>query len=157
MKGLNKYLVIDFETTGNKPKDGDRIIQVGAVLVENGMIVDRYATLVNPGVMISPFIENLTGITNSMVRTAPDIEEILPDLLRLTDDVVLVGHNIYFDLYFLQNAFIEGGYLPFAGLVLDTVEMARLLLPSQDGYRLTDLSSELDIPLDRPHRADEDA
>ena len=157
MKGLNKYLVIDFETTGNKPKDGDRIIQVGAVLVENGMIVDRYATLVNPGVMISPFIENLTGITNSMVRTAPDIEEILPDLLRLTDDVVLVGHNIYFDLSFLQNAFIEGGYLPFAGLVLDTVEMARLLLPSQDGYRLTDLSSELDIPLDRPHRADEDA
>lgn len=157
VKGLNKYLVIDFETTGNKPKDGDRIIQVGAVLVDNGTIVDRYATLVNPGVTISPFIENLTGITNSMVSTAPSIDEILPDLLRLTDDVVLVGHNIYFDLSFLQSAFVEGGYLPFSGFLLDTVEMARLLLPSQDGYRLTDLSSELDIPLDRPHRADEDA
>jgi len=154
---LNKYLVIDFETTGNKPKDGDRIIQVGAVLIENGQIVDRYSTLVNPEMMISPFIESLTGITNEMVKNAPMIDDILPDLLKLTDDVVLVGHNIYFDLSFLQNAFVEGGYFPFSGLVLDTVEMSRLLLPSQDGYRLADLSSELDIPLDRPHRADEDA
>lgn len=154
---MNKYLVIDFETTGNKPKDGDRIIQIGAVLIENGSIVERYSTLVNPGCSISPFIENLTGITNSMVKTAPDIEDVLPDLLKFTEGATLVGHNVYFDLSFLQNALVESGYLPFSGFVLDTVEMARLLLPSQDGYRLRDLSIGLDIPLERPHRADEDA
>jgi ATP-dependent DNA helicase DinG len=154
---LNTYTVVDFETTGNKPKNGDKIIQIGAVRVENGEIVDRFATLVNPGMTIPPFIEKLTGISDAMVANAPDIEEALPGLLRLLDGAVFVAHNVFFDLSFLQNALQEAGYHKFSGPILDTVELARLLLPSQEGYRLSDLSVGLDIGHDRPHQADSDA
>ncbi|WP_035102035.1 ATP-dependent DNA helicase DinG [Aneurinibacillus terranovensis] len=154
---MNTFVVVDFETTGNKAKDGDKIIQIGAVRVENGEIVDRLATFVNPGVDIPPFIEKLTGITNTMVEGAPGIEDVLPDLLRLLDGASFVAHNVFFDLSFLQNALLDAGYNAFTGPLLDTVELSRLLLPSQEGYRLTDLSMGLDIDHDRPHQADSDA
>lgn len=157
MKRLNTFAVVDFETTGNRPKEGDRIIQIGAVLVRDGEIVDRFASLVNPETAISPFIEKLTGISDEMVADAPLIEDVLPQLLKMLDGAVFVAHNVFFDLAFLQNALADAGYRPFTGPLLDTVELSRLLLPAQEGYRLSDLAVGLDIMHDRPHQADSDA
>jgi ATP-dependent DNA helicase DinG len=154
---LNTFVVVDFETTGNRPKDGDKIIQIGAVLVRDGQIVERFSTLVNPEVDIPPFIEKLTGITNDMVADAPPIEDVLPPLLKMLNGATFVAHNVFFDLSFLQHALQEAGYNSFTGPLIDTVELARLLLPSQEGYRLSDLSVGLDIMHDRPHQADSDA
>ncbi len=157
VKHLNTFVVVDFETTGNRPKEGDRIIQIGAVLVRDGEITERFSTLVNPRVDIPPFIEKLTGINDEMVADAPPIEDALPSLLKLLDGATFVAHNVFFDLSFLQNALHEAGYRPFTGPLLDTVELSRLLLPGQEGYRLSDLSVGLDIMHDRPHQADSDA
>ncbi|GEN34271.1 ATP-dependent helicase DinG [Aneurinibacillus danicus] len=157
VKQLDTFVVVDFETTGNRPKEGDRIIQIGAVLVRGREIVERFSTLVNPQVDIPPFIEKLTGINNEMVADAPPIEDALPSLLKMLDGAVFVAHNVFFDLSFLQNALNEAGYHPFSGPLIDTVELSRLLLPGQEGYRLSDLSVGLDILHDRPHQADSDA
>ncbi|MBN6188641.1 ATP-dependent DNA helicase DinG [Aneurinibacillus sp. BA2021] len=154
---MNTFVVVDFETTGNRPKEGDRIIQIGAVLVRDREIVERFSTLVHPHVTIPPFIEKLTGITNEMVADAPSIEDVLPSLLKMLDGAAFVAHNVFFDLSFLQNALHEAGYRPFTGPLLDTVELSRLLLPAQEGYRLSDLSVGLDIAHERPHQADSDA
>ena len=154
---MRKFLVVDFETTGNKAKEGDQIIQVGAVLIENKQIVSGYSTLVNPGVTIPPFIQQLTGISNEMVQQAPVVEDILPELLSMLDGSVLVAHNVFFDLGFLQYTLSACGYNPYDGPILDTVELSRLLLPNQTGYRLTDLSTELEVEHDNPHQADSDA
>jgi ATP-dependent DNA helicase DinG len=154
---LNTFVVVDFETTGNRPKEGDKIIQIGAVLVQGKEIVERFSTLVNPQVEIPPFIEKLTGINNEIVADAPSIEDALPSLLKMLDGATFVAHNVFFDLSFLQNALNEAGYHPFTGPLLDTVELSRLLLPGQEGYRLSDLSVGLDISHDRPHQADSDA
>lgn len=93
---MNKFLVVDFETTGNKAKEGDQIIQVGAVLIEGGEIISQYATLINPGIPIPAFIQQLTQINDEMVAQAPSIDEILPKLLPMLDGAVFVGHNVFF-------------------------------------------------------------
>lgn len=154
---MNKFIVVDFETTGNKSKNGDRIIQIGAVLIENGEIVSQLSTLVNPGVSIPPFIQQLTKINDDMVKDAPTIDVAIVDLLPLLDGAVFVAHNVHFDLGFLQNSLADCGYMPFTGPILDTVELSRLLLPGQIGYKLSELSSDLDVEHEFPHQADSDA
>lgn len=154
---FEQFLVLDFETTGNHPNRGDRIIQIGAVVFEGGRVTDRYSTLVHPGCSIPAFISNLTGITDEMVEGAPLLEEVLPTLLKLVDGKVLVAHNALFDLSFLNEALLEQGYHPYSGSVIDTVELARILLPSAESYRLSDLASFLGMEHDRPHQADSDA
>jgi ATP-dependent DNA helicase DinG len=154
---LNKFVVVDFETTGNKAKDGDQIIQVGAVLIEDGEIVSQYSTLVHPGVPIPPFIQQLTKITDDMVKEAPTMDEVLPHLLPMLDQSAFVAHNVFFDLGFLQQALLDHGYHTFSGPAIDTVEMSRILLPNQAGYKLSELSFGLDVEHENPHQADSDA
>ncbi|CCF14132.1 dnaQ exonuclease/DinG family helicase [Brevibacillus laterosporus GI-9] len=154
---MKQFIVVDFETTGNQPRRGDSIIQIGAVVVENGQIIESYSTFVKPDKPIPPFITQLTGITDEMVSDAPSIEEVLPDLLRLLDGRTFVAHNAGFDLNFLQEALLSQGYYPFDGPILDTVELARVLLPMQSGYRLVELASDFDIQHENPHQADSDA
>ncbi len=157
VNGLNKFLVVDFETTGNKPKDGDKIIQIGAVLIEDGEITSQFSTLINPGIPIPAFIQQLTQINDEMVKDAPTIEEIIPKLLPLLEGAAFVAHNVFFDLNFLQFALADCGYIPFSGSLIDTVELSRLLLPNQTGYKLSELSSELEVEHESPHQADSDA
>jgi len=154
---LNRFIIVDFETTGSHPRHGDSIIQIGAVVIDDGHITDTYSTFVNPGKPIPPFITSLTGITDEMVEHAPSIEDVLPDLLRLLDGRTFVAHNAFFDLQFLQDALLSQGYYAFDGYVLDTVELARILLPMQGGYRLIELASDFDIEHENPHQADSDA
>jgi ATP-dependent DNA helicase DinG len=102
-------VVIDLETTGNSPKKGDRIIQVGAVIIEDGKITGQYSSLVNPGHPIPAFIEELTGISDDMVKNAPAFSEIAHDIIKLLDDAFFVAHNVFFDLGFLQEELQSAG------------------------------------------------
>lgn len=153
----NKYVVIDVETTGNNPKKGDRIIQIGAVIVEQGKIVDKFSSYVNPETNISLFIQQFTGITNEMVEDAPSFSSIAPIIMEYLNGAHFVAHNVPFDLSFLQNELDLSGYNSFSGPVIDTVELARLLMPSEESFKLNHLATRLHIDHNRPHQADSDA
>ncbi|WML30891.1 exonuclease domain-containing protein [Neobacillus sp. OS1-32] len=154
---FNKFVVIDLETTGNIPKKGDKIIQFAAVVIENGMITEQYSSLINPQKAIPVFIEELTGINDEMVINAPIFSEIAPKVISLLDGAYFVAHNVLFDLSFLQEELINANYEGFYGPVLDTVELARILYPTADGYKLSDLAEQENLRHDRPHQADSDA
>jgi ATP-dependent DNA helicase DinG len=153
----NKFVVVDLETTGNAPKKGDKIIQFAAVVVENGEITEQFSSLVNPAREIPLFIEELTGLTQDMVKDAPDFSEIAPKVLTLLEDAYFVAHNVLFDLSFLQEELINAGYEGFLGPVLDTVEMSRFLFPTSDSYKLNELAIREGLNHERPHQADSDA
>ncbi|WP_223702012.1 exonuclease domain-containing protein [Sutcliffiella deserti] len=152
-----RYVVLDLETTGNSPKKQDKIIQVGAVLIEDGEIIERFASFVNPNCRIPPFIEQLTCINNTMVKKAPTFGQIAPMLSEMLEGAALVAHNVPFDLSFLQHELVTNGYSAFSGNTIDTVELARILLPTQKSYKLNDLAEFYQLNHDNPHRADSDA
>ncbi|MEH7108572.1 ATP-dependent DNA helicase DinG [Bacillus sp. JJ1764] len=153
----NKFVVVDLETTGNLPKKGDKIIQFAAVVIENGVITEKFSSFLNPQKTIPTFIEELTGIRDEMVKDAPLFAEIAPKVNSLLKDAYFVAHNVLFDLSFLQEELIQAGFPGFYGPVLDTVEMARILYPTADGYKLSDLAERENLLHDRPHQADSDA
>ncbi|WP_096153821.1 exonuclease domain-containing protein [Bacillus sp. FJAT-45066] len=152
-----RYLVVDLETTGNAPKRNDKIIQIGAVLIENGEITERFASFVNPNCSIPPFIEQLTGISNEIVSNAPTFSQIAPMVNEMLEGATFVAHNVPFDLSFLQHEFEENGIAPFEGKAIDTVELARILLPTSPSYKLNDLAELFNVQHENPHRADSDA
>ena len=98
-------IVLDFETTGLSPQYGDRAIEIGAVLIENNMVTDRFQSLMNPGFAISSFIESYTGINNEMVEAAPPCEEVMEQFAEFIGDHPLVAHNASFDRKFLDSEF----------------------------------------------------
>lgn len=151
----DSYVVFDLETTGFSAEK-NKIIEIGAVRVENGKIVDRFSTFVNPKHPIPFEIEKLTGINDTMVLHAPQIDEALPKFLDFCKDAVLVAHNASFDTGFIAyNARLLGlAYLP---TVLDTVSLARLLLPNLNRYKLDTVAKALGISLENHHRAVDDA
>ncbi|CAM3447063.1 ATP-dependent DNA helicase DinG [Aeromicrobium ponti] len=153
----NKYVVVDLETTGNAPKKGDKIIQFAAVVIENGKITEEYSSYVNPEQPIPPFIEELTGLSDHMVEDAPLFSEIAPKVLTILEGAFFVAHNVLFDLSFLQEELLEAGYNGFYGPVLDTVEMSRMLFPTADSFKLSDLAHREGLNHERPHQADSDA
>lgn len=153
----NKFVVIDLETTGNSPKRGDKIIQFAAVVIENGEITEQFSSLVNPQQKIPAFIKELTGLNDQMVGKGPLFSEIAAKVEKLLEDAYFVAHNVLFDLSFLQEELIDSGCEGFYGSVLDTVELARILFPTADSYKLNDLAVQEGLQHDRPHQADSDA
>ncbi|WP_100372735.1 ATP-dependent DNA helicase DinG [Bacillus sp. FJAT-45037] len=153
----DRFIVVDVETTGHSVAKGDRIIQIGAVVIESGKIVERFASFVNPEIDIPPFIEELTGINNQMVEQAPTFEELVTELLPLFENVGFVAHNVPFDYSFLKKQFeLIGHALPKMNCY-DTVELSRMLLPKEESYKLGHLAWSLGLDHDRPHQADSDA
>ncbi|NHN28684.1 ATP-dependent DNA helicase DinG [Paenibacillus agricola] len=150
-----KFAVLDFETTGSQTTD--RIIQVGLVIIVDDTITDRYTSLVNPGISIPSSIISLTGIDDDMVSDAPELETVMAHMVPLLQDCVLVGHQIAFDLAFLQRALDEHGYFSFDGKVLDTIEALRVLFPSLSSFQLSLVCQAFGIEHERPHQADSDA
>ena len=149
------YVVFDLETTGFSSIK-DKIIEIGAVKVENGVITDKFSTFVNPKVPIPFEITNLTGITDDMVMEAPDIETILPQFLEFVGDAVLVAHNASFDVSFIeQNCRYQDITPDFTSV--DTVAMARILLPTLSKFKLNVVANALHISLENHHRAVDDA
>ena len=149
------FVVFDIETTGFSPEK-NRIIEIGAVRVEDGTITDRFSTFINPDVPIPFEIEKLTGINDAMVLPYPKIDVILPQFLDFVGDAVLVAHNASFDVGFIDHYAKKMG-LDFAPTVLDTVAMARVLLPNLNRYKLDTVAKALNISLENHHRAVDDA
>ncbi len=148
-------VVFDIETTGFSPIK-NRIIEIGAVRVTDGKIVDKFSTFVNPEVPIPYDIEQLTSINDGMVISAPTIEEVLPEFLAFCEGAVMVAHNASFDISFIkENARRQG--LTFQPTVLDTVSLARVLLPNLNRFKLDTVAKELKISLENHHRAVDDA
>ena len=151
--------VIDFETTGISPGQGARATEIAAVLVSGGRIVDRYASLMHSGAWVSPFIEQLTGISNAMLRDAPPAEQVMREVCRFTRGVPLVAHNAAFDRGFWRAEAQR------AGLDEDpahefacTVLLSRRLYPHSANHRLGTLAALHHLPsAGRAHRALADA
>ena len=150
-----KYVVFDIETTGFSPVT-NRIIEIGAVKVENGEITERFSTFVNPQVPIPFHIEKITSINDSMVMDADPIEVVLPRFLEFVGDAILVAHNANFDVSFIkENAKRQG--IPVDFTYVDTVGIARALLTGQSKYTLDAVAKTLGISLENHHRAVDDA
>ena len=149
------YVVFDLETTGFSSVK-DKIIEIGAVKVENGEITDKYSTFVNPKIPIPFRITQLTSITDEMVMNAPDIEVILPQFLEFVGDAVLVAHNASFDVSFIEENCRNQGVEPDFTSV-DTVGLARVLLPTLSKFKLNVVAKALNISQEHHHRAVDDA
>lgn len=157
MGKLQRYVVIDLETTGHASRTDDKIIEIGIVVIEGLEIVQKYSTFVNPMREIPPFIQSLTNISNIDVEDAPLFEEVAVEVKELFQDSYLIAHNVIFDLGFLNDELNTVGLSPLTCPTIDTVELARILLPQAPSYKLSEVSEFIHIEHDQPHRAISDA
>jgi len=155
IKKDGEFIVIDIETTGLSFKN-DRITEIGAVKIKNGNIVDSINWLINPQMEIPQKIQDLTGITNEMVKDAPKLNSIIEEIKLYFGEYPIVAHNAVFDYTFMRNAFEAYGE-SIENTVIDTVEMAKLILPEFKRYNLKSLCKKLKIDLENHHRASDDA
>src|SRR5688572_17496270 len=148
---MQSIVAIDIETTGLS-EDRDTIIEIGAVRFKGHRVEDEWSTLIDPNRHIPEFISALTGIDDAMVRQAPRLSEVAPDLDAFVGDAPVIGHNVRFDLGFLQRA----GLFQY-NEVIDTYELASVLMPTASRYNLGALGKQLGILLPATHRALDDA
>lgn len=153
----HSYVVVDLETTGNAFNRGDRIIQISAVVVKNNEIIEQYSSFLHPQKTIPPFIKEFTGIDDEMVKDAPRFEQIAGKMHQLLVDHIFVAHNVAFDLNFLQGEMKAAGYPLLIKETIDTVELAKIMMPTAQSYKLSDLTQSLGIVHENPHQADSDA
>ena len=148
------YVSIDLETTGLNPKR-DRIIEIGAIRVEQGQIVEEFSTFVDPGRKLEERITELTGIRDKDLEDAPQLDEVFPKLLEFMGELPLLGHSILFDYSFLKKAAVDRK-LTFERSAVDTLQIARKYLPDLPHRNLEYLCRYYEIP-HHAHRALEDA
>lgn len=152
---LRDYISVDIETTGVNAK-WDRIIEIGAVKVRDGKVTETFSELINPGVRVSSFITELTGINNDMLSDKPTIEEVLPRFIQFAGDDFLLGHNIMFDYGFLKQNAINLN-LSFDKWGIDTLKIARKTLKGLESRGLEYLCNYYGIKDENHHRAFNDA
>ncbi len=134
----NSVVVLDFETTGLSPNLGDRAIEVGAVKIREGAVIDRFQQVMNPGFRISSFIEQYTGITNQMIRKAAPCGEVMASFADFIGDSNLVAHNAAFDLRFLESELRLIGR-PWSGAMACSLLVARRIYPQAPNHQLGSL------------------
>ncbi|HEU4844787.1 MAG TPA: 3'-5' exonuclease [Burkholderiaceae bacterium] len=159
MQVFDKPIVmIDFETTGLSPDMGDRITEVAALRIAGGRVVERYVSLINCRVRIPSFITGLTGITQSMVDSAPPVEQVLPELLAFIGGDILSAHNASFDEKFLKAESARLGLAPAHQGLVCSLKLSRRVFPQLASYKLGNLSEQLGIRFkSAAHRAESDA
>jgi DNA polymerase III subunit alpha, Gram-positive type len=150
------YVVFDVETTGLSAVY-DTIIELAAVKIKDGEIIDRFESFANPHHSLSATTIDLTGITDDMVRNAPEINDVLHDYDKWVGDDILVAHNASFDMGFLNAGYKKAGLPKASNPVIDTLELARLLYPQFKNHRLNTLAKKFDVELTQHHRAIYDA
>lgn len=150
-----KICFVDLETTGGSSRF-DRVIEIGMVLVENGVIIKEFQSLVNPEKYIPPEIERLTGITGKDVLSAPLFYEIKDQILETLDDAIFVAHNVRFDYGFLKSEFARL-HIPFSPKHFCTVKLSRLLYPTASHHNLDAVMERCNISCENRHRAFDDA
>ena len=149
--------VIDFETTGLSPAQGDRATEVAVVIVDNGRVVDRYQSLMNAGVRIPAYIEALTGISNAMIRSAPPAEAVMCDVSDFVGDIPIVAHNASFDARFWDAELARIQRARRQEFVCSLL-LSRRLLPLAPSHKLGALVEYAKLPVaGRYHRALADA
>lgn len=153
------YVVFDLETTGLYPNSGDSIIEIGAVKIKDGIIIDRYDELINPNKILSEEIIKITGINNEMLIGKRNEEEGIKDFINWVDNLPLVAHNAKFDISFIDNAFEKYNLGKLNNIVIDTLGLSRYLESSERYHNLATLVKRYNIPWDedKHHRADYDS
>ena len=150
------YVIFDTETTGFNPGLHDSMIEIGAVKVINGEVTDHFSVFVNPQVPIPYEITQLTGINDEMVMEAEIIEKVLPEFVEFCEGAVLVAHNANFDMSFI-NENVRRQNIKVKYTYIDTLGLARVLLPGQAKHTLDAVCKTLKISLENHHRAVDDA
>ena len=149
-----EYVIFDVETTGLSARDGDRILEIAAVKTKNFKIIDRFESLVNPQRSLSQEVVEIHGISEDILKNAPAADEVLPRMIDFIGGACLVGHNVRFDLGFLCYELAGAGRkLRQDTPVLDTLKLAKDLLPYLSSYRLSSVALALGIIVQETHRA----
>jgi len=153
------YVVFDLETTGLSPLNGDSIIEIGAVKLYNGEIIDRFDELVNPGILLNPEIIKITGITDEMLKGKRNELEGVKSFMEWVGNAPMVAHNAKFDLSFINSAYRKYDLGIINNKVIDTLGLSRYLESSERYHNLATLVKRYNIPWDedKHHRADYDA
>ena len=151
-----EFVVFDIETTGLNSHT-NKIIEIGAVKIKAGRIIDRYSQLINPGISIPYHITEITSITNEQVANQPKIDEVIGKFVEFIGDAVLVAHNAPFDMGFIKRDIKEYLNIDLENSVIDTLQMARDLFPDFKKYGLGDLNKALGLALEKHHRAVDDS
>jgi DNA polymerase-3 subunit epsilon len=151
------FAVVDFETTGLNPHDGDRAIEIGISLLRGGREVDTFASLINPGMRIPAFITQLTGISNAMVATAPSAREVFQNVMSFVGDAQLVAHNASFDRKFWRRELVRELGIECNRDFICTLMLSRRIFQSFPSHRLGEIARVLGIDTGRSHRALDDA
>ena len=150
------FIVFDLETFGLNSHEHP-IIEIGAIKVQGTRIVDSFSQLINPGMPIPEKIQEITSITNSMVADMPKIEEILPKFMEFVGDATMVAHNARFDMSFIRRECKRVMGIDYDPSVIDTLQMARDVMPDLKGYGLGSLTKKLGVALENHHRAVDDS
>ncbi len=148
---VSSYIAVDLETTGLDPKQ-DKIIEIGAVRVLDGQIRETYETFVNPHRKLGEEVASLTGISNEQVETAPEIKEVIKELLEFAGNLPLLGHHVIFDYSFLKQAAVNQG-LGFERRGLDTLKLARKFMPPEEKKNLKAACTYFGVEINLSHRA----
>ena len=150
-----EYVVVDIETTGLSSQK-DKIIEFGAVKIRNSEVIERYNTLVNPGISIPYNIVKLTGIRDDMVKDSPKLEEVLSEFVAFIGNAPIIAHNASFDMGFIYRATREHN-IKLDNPIVDTLTLSRILLPYLERHKLGVLAKHFNIEVKNAHRADDDA
>lgn len=153
------YVIFDLETTGLYPNSGDSIIEIGAVKISDGKIIDRFDELISPDKKLSEEIINITGITNEMLKGKRKEEEVLKSFMDWTGNLPMVAHNAKFDISFIEMAYSKYKLGPLKNTVIDTLGLSRYLESKERYHNLATLVKRYNIPWDedKHHRADYDS
>lgn len=153
------YVVFDLETTGLYPNSGDTIIEIGAVKIKNGTIMDRYDELIKPDKILSEEIIGITGINNEMLKGKRKEEEGVKSFMEWVGDAPMVAHNAKFDISFIELAYTKYNFGVFKNTVIDTLGLSRYLESKERYHNLATLVKRYEIPWDedKHHRADYDS
>lgn len=153
------YVVFDLETTGLHANEGDSIIEIGAVKMKDGKIIDTYDKLIDPLKPLSDEIISITGITNEMVSGKPNEEDTVKDFISWVGDLPVVAHNAKFDMSFINMAYLKYDLGRFNNTVIDTLGLSRYLESNERYHNLATLVIRYNIPWDedKHHRANYDA
>ena len=148
---LSDYTVLDIETTGLSHTK-DEIIEISALKIRNNKVSDEFSKLVKPYAQISSFITYLTGITNEMVSNAPKIETVLPELIKFVSNDIILGHNVKFDINFIETNLENYGYPPLTNSFIDSMQLARRYCKLKS-HSLKNLAEHYNVNLAGHHRA----
>ena len=153
------YIVFDLETTGLSANEGDSIIEIGAVKIQNGKIIDRFDELIDPGKLLDKKITEITCITDEMLKGKPNEKDTVIKFMEWCGNYPMVAHNARFDLSFMEMAYLKYDLGKLKNTVIDTLELSRALDQGFARHSLSALVKRYNVPWDEDahHRADYDA